>query len=133
MTFDHDGTVYATENAENDVRFRENPHVTGFPHIRFYAGAPVLIEPGLVLGTLCIIDTKPRALSDEDKANLIDLAGVVSNLLHQYRYSHQVAELSLRLQRQAVELKETARHLTRSPRLLRARLLTPAAVAHPLA
>ena len=43
-----------------DARFASNPYVTGKPHIRFYAGAPLIYEPGIRLGTVCIVDAKPR-------------------------------------------------------------------------
>lgn len=53
--------VMVIPDATRDPRFATNPQVTGEPHIRFYAGAPLKSASGNVLGTLCIIDTKPRA------------------------------------------------------------------------
>lgn len=65
------------ENALNDERFFDNPLVTGDPHIRFYAGAPLHDPQGQRVGTLCIIDRKPRSFSEEDKTILRDLADLV--------------------------------------------------------
>lgn len=65
------------ENALDDERFFDNPLVTGDPHIRFYAGAPLHDPQGQRVGTLCIIDRKPRSFSEEDKITLRDLADLV--------------------------------------------------------
>ena len=57
-----------------DERFHDNPLVTGEPGIRFYAGCPLTVPNGSKLGTLCLIDIKPRGLDEEDRALLHDLA-----------------------------------------------------------
>lgn len=62
------------EDAERDPRFADNPLVLQEPHIRFYAGVPLTTREGLPLGTLCVIDSRPRALGPEQRAVLQDLA-----------------------------------------------------------
>ncbi|MCJ2046176.1 ATP-binding protein [Methylobacterium sp. J-078] len=70
-------TVLVVADATQDPRFADNPLVTGAPGIRFYAGAPLILRPGIRVGTLCLIDTKPRSLSTDDTHRLEDLARVV--------------------------------------------------------
>ena len=73
--------TFVIENALQDERFRDNPLVTGAPEIRFYAGVPLRYLNGNKLGTLCIIDRKPRTLSDEDLTALRDLADMAEGEL----------------------------------------------------
>ena len=49
-----------------DERFRDNPMVTGEPHVRFYAGAPLVSRDGQPLGTICVADSRPRTLSADE-------------------------------------------------------------------
>lgn len=69
--------IFMIEDATQDPRFADNPLVVGEPHIRFYAGCPLRAVNGHKLGTLCIIDRKPRTLSEEDQELLEDLAAMV--------------------------------------------------------
>ena len=58
------------EDSSQDVRFADNPLVTGAPHVRFYAGMPLITPTGHRLGTLCGIDHKPRQLSERQRRAL---------------------------------------------------------------
>ena len=69
--------AFVIPDALQDERFCDNPLVAGPPHVRFYAGCPLRGPGGRKLGTLCIIDSKPRAFSDEDVEMLVDLALMV--------------------------------------------------------
>jgi diguanylate cyclase (GGDEF)-like protein len=80
-----DDDVLIVGDATRDPRFFENPLVTGDMRIRFYAGAPLIVRPGIRLGTLCVIDTKPRAFSAEETARLRMLATIAVNELRRRR------------------------------------------------
>ena len=60
-----------------DERFADNPLVVDGPRIRFYAGAPLVMSNGLCLGTLCVVDTRPRHLTAAELATLHDLRDMV--------------------------------------------------------
>lgn len=63
-----------------DDRFRDNPLVTGDPHVRFYAGVPLLLD-GHNLGTVCLLDFKPREFDDVMCQQLQDFAHIVCDQL----------------------------------------------------
>lgn len=77
---------FVVPDASLDERFAGNPLVTGPPNIRFYAGAVLRSPDGFPIGSLCIIDRRPRSFSDIELARLRGLAGDVER--------HMVARLS---------------------------------------
>lgn len=96
----HSLDVLVVPDLAADARFALHPFVTGAPGLRFYAGAPLVTPDGHTLGTLCILDERPRAsFSDQERAALKDFAALV------------IDELELRLGRQeadrAAQVRET--------------------------
>jgi diguanylate cyclase (GGDEF)-like protein len=77
--------VMVVEDATQDPRFMDNALVTGEPRIRFYAGAPILSPDGYPLGTLCVIDNKPRKLDQAGRRRLKDLAVGAAAVLDLHR------------------------------------------------
>ena len=77
--------VLVVEDTRADVRFAANPLVTGFPHICFYAGAPLIGADGYALGTLCLLDNQPRRMTAEQIAALRDLALTAAAVLDLHR------------------------------------------------
>ena len=69
--------IFVVPDALQDARFRDNPLVISEPHIRFYAGTPLITEEGYALGTLCVIDKKPRELLREEREALRALSRLV--------------------------------------------------------
>ena len=66
--------LFEVEDAAQDRRFLSHPMVTQDPHVRFYAAAPLITASGAALGTLCVIDWKPRKLTGE-QGKLLQLLG----------------------------------------------------------
>jgi len=73
--------VLMIPDATSDERFHDNPLVTGDPHIRFYAGCPLRVGNGVKIGTLCLIDVRPRILDAEERDLLRDLASMAEQEL----------------------------------------------------
>jgi diguanylate cyclase (GGDEF)-like protein len=69
--------LFIIPNAAEDERFADNPLVIGAPNIRFYAGYLLKIREGLNIGTLCLIDQKPREMDKDDQQLLNDLGAMI--------------------------------------------------------
>jgi hypothetical protein len=83
--------VLVVEDAMSDERFAQNPFVTAAPHIRFYAGAPLIDADGHALGSLCVIDRAPRPLSEAQRKALQALARQVIAQMEYRRISGEMA------------------------------------------
>lgn len=75
--------VMVVPDAHADATFASNPLVTGAPFVRFYAGAPLTIDDDRAIGTLCVIDHRPREFTAADQSVLNDLAEIVRRELRQ--------------------------------------------------
>lgn len=73
--------IFEVEDAKKDERFFDNPLTLNSPNVVFYAGAPLNTSEGFPLGTLCVIDNKPKKLNDSQKEALTLLADQVVSLL----------------------------------------------------
>jgi diguanylate cyclase len=76
-------SMLVVEDARQDPRFADNPMVIGDPFIRFYAGAVIRSPRGQPLGTLCVIDRKPRTLHESERKQLLRLARLVESEIRQ--------------------------------------------------
>jgi len=68
-----------------DERFKHNPHVTGFPFLRFYAGVPLTTAEGMNVGSLCVLDYQPKALNEKQRHALSNLSRIVISLMNARR------------------------------------------------
>ncbi len=73
--------VFIVQDSRSDERFKDNPLVIGEPRVIFYAGVALCNDEGLPLGTLCVIDHKPKLLSQSQVDSLKALSRQVMNLL----------------------------------------------------
>lgn len=110
--------LLVVEDASADARFRDNPYVTGAPAIRFYAGAPLVTNDGHCLGTLCVVDTKPRVLSAHQRQLLKDISDLVMESLELRRITVQAGGDLRVLQRHMNELEFLKRQVDRQSRVL---------------
>lgn len=95
-------------DTRDDERFSDNPFTTGTPQILFYAGMPLKANNGTVMGTLCVLDTKPNSLTSEKKEALKALAKQVENLFELRRHNLKLEKASIELKAKNSQLKDFA-------------------------
>ncbi len=104
-----DNRPLVVPDASTDLRFKDSPYVVGEPYLRFYAGIPLATREGQNIGTLCLIDTKPREFPQEQIELLSDLARIAMDEL-ELRLVATTDSLTGALSRRA--FKEQAHHAT---------------------
>lgn len=110
--------IMEVPDARQDDRFRDNPFVAGQPGVVFYAGVPLVTPGGNALGSLCVLDSKPRELSEEQKGALRSLAIQVVNLLELRRTKGRLERANAELETKNSDLEQFARvaaHDLKSP------------------
>ena len=94
-------------DATQDARFDTNPLVTGHPHIRFYAGAPLISHEGAPLGSLCVIDTKPR-LEGLTPLQLEGLQVMAASVMRRLRHRREALATAAELEKSEQQLQMLA-------------------------
>jgi signal transduction histidine kinase len=131
--------VLVVSDAHQDRRFVQNPLVLGHPNIRFYAGTPIRTPSGACLGTLCVIDHEPKALSDVQRQALENICRTVENHLESHRKALEFTRLHEQLKRTNENLTtfmRAASHDLRGPLrtiMLMAEAIQPALADNPKA
>lgn len=87
--------IFEVADASLNSKFADNPLVSGAPFIRFYAGAPLHFE-GERIGTLCIIDPKPRQLTERERQILREFADVTEQEISDRLQEHSHQQLAIR-------------------------------------
>jgi signal transduction histidine kinase len=110
--------VFIIDDSRKDVRFYDNPIVSGDPNVIFYAGVPLINENGLPLGTLCVIDHKPKTLTQNQIRSLKALSDQTMKLLDLRLKSMELEKTMVKLEKKNQELEifaNIAAHDLKSP------------------
>jgi GAF domain-containing protein len=105
--------LFIIPDATRDIRFKNNPLVTGKPKIRFYAGAPLVTHDGFPLGTLCVIDRIPRELTPAQTRAMQLLSRHVMALLEQRRNASKPTASKDDLKRMKTGLTKARKEIAR--------------------
>ena len=104
----HPDKTLIIPDSHKDERFADNPLVTGSPHVIFYTGVPLVNPQGYALGTLCVIDQKPRTLTEIQLKSLQLLAKQVVQLMELRKANRSLHKLKENLQARNTELEQFA-------------------------
>lgn len=100
--------ILIVPDSRRDIRFHDNPLVTDDPHVIFYTGVPLISPEGYALGTLCVIDDKPKKLNEEQLDSLKSLANQVIRLFELRRSNMILQKMQVKLQERNNELEQFA-------------------------
>ncbi|WP_306349841.1 sensor histidine kinase [Flavobacterium sp. '19STA2R22 D10 B1'] len=115
---DNSGEIFIVNDSRLDSRFNDNPLVIGEPHVVFYTGVPLINDEGLALGTLCVIDDKPKVLNEDQLKSLRSLSNQVVSLFELRKSKIILERISKDLERRNSELEkfaQVAAHDIKSP------------------
>lgn len=104
--------VFVVDDPTKDHRFADNPLVTGYPEVKFYAGAPLVTADGYALGTLCVIDHQARHLNESQLEALKTLAFEVVSQLELRWKIREMEQVQAQLQEQKNELERFAHQVS---------------------
>jgi signal transduction histidine kinase len=96
------------KDLREDKRYEKNSFVTGEPHVAFYAGVPLVTPSGYSLGTLCVLDRKPKELNPQQLSSLEALARQVMTLFELHRKNRELQILKEQLENKNKELEQFA-------------------------
>jgi diguanylate cyclase (GGDEF)-like protein len=113
----HAGRPIVIPDARRDDHFRADPLVSGEPHVRFYAGTPLLCDAGQPIGALGLFDTRPRRLSPGQVHRLAALASTVTQTILRQRDAATVAGLRAELKAKDALIREQAASLAHSRKI----------------
>ena len=97
-------------DARLDLRFHDNPLVTGAPHIVFYAGCALHSQQGIALGALCLIDDRTREWSEEDGQTLLDMTALVQSYIFHLENRQYTARVEDNLAKSEALFEQTFAH-----------------------
>lgn len=100
--------ILTVKDSREDIRFVDNPLVNGYPNVIFYAGVPLVNPAGFSLGTICVIDNKPRELSEKQLDSLRSLSNQVVRLFEFRRMNKMLQESQKEIQTRNAELEQFA-------------------------
>lgn len=100
--------IFIVHDARSDERFFANPLVTDEPNIVFYAGVPLVSSDGHALGTLCVIDTKPKKLSNDQLDALRALSKHAMNMMELHKRNNQLNHALLLLKNKNKDIERFA-------------------------
>lgn len=102
-------SIFVVGDTSCDNRFSNNPLVTGDPHIRFYAGMPLVTADGYSVGTLCVMDREPRQISTHQNQILKTLANLVMRQIEIKKISSERVHIEEQLREKTILFNETER------------------------